>query len=339
MTDRAASERPLPGAAGGAPRLRRLRRTPALRDWVAEVDLDARRLVWPLFVGPGSGAPEPIPAIPGIARHAVGGCAELARALWDEGLRAVLLFGQAVRKDPEGREAWADDGVVPSAIRELKRGAPELIVVGDVCLCAYTDHGHCGVLKGGRVDNDASVERLGRVAAAQARAGADLVAPSAMMDGQVGGIRRALDDAGLPDTGILAYSTKHASAFYGPFREAEGSAPAFGDRAGYQMDYRNAREAMREMALDVAEGADVLMVKPAIPSLDLLARARRRFDLPLAAFQVSGEYAALALAGERGVLDTRAAAIETLTAMRRAGADLLVTYFARDAARWLGRRA
>lgn len=321
---------------GSSPaRHRRLRRTRGLRELFAETDVEPRRLVLPLFVRPGEGGPTPVRSCPGVARYPARSFRALGRALYAEGLRAVLVFGVARRKDAEGRDAWSDSGLVPAAVRELKAGAPGLVVATDVCLCAYTSHGHCGVLAGREVDNDATVERLARVAEAHARSGADLVAPSAMMDGQVGGIRRALDAGGFPDTGILAYSTKHASAFYGPFREIERSSPAFGDRAGYQMDFRNAREALREMEADAAEGADVLMVKPALTSLDLLVRARRRFDLPLAAFQVSGEYAMLHAAAARGLLELRPAALETLAAVRRAGADLTVTYFAREAARWV----
>jgi porphobilinogen synthase len=272
--------------------------------------------------------------MPGIERYTVGSLPALARDLTRSGIRGVLVFGVGRRKDPQGSDAWAPDGIVPGAVRAIKRVAPELVVATDVCLCAYTSHGHCGVLRGGSVANDATCERLGRIAVAHARAGADVVAPSAMMDGQVGWIGAALDAAGLEETAIMAYSTKHASAFYGPFREAEESSPAFGDRRGYQMDPRNGREALREMDLDIVEGADILMVKPALTSLDLLARARERFALPLAAYHVSGEYSMLKLAAARGILDEQAAVEETLGAIRRAGADLIVTYFARDVARW-----
>ncbi|MGI0053650.1 MAG: porphobilinogen synthase [Thermoplasmata archaeon] len=315
-------------------RLRRLRRTASLRDWVAETEVEPRRLIYPVFVGPGRGAPEPIPSMPGIERHPVGVVDRLGRELDREGIRSVLLFGSARRKDAGGSDAWAPDGLVPEAVRALKRAAPGIVVVTDVCLCAYTSHGHCGVLRDGAVDNDPSAERLGRVAVAHARAGADVVAPSAMMDGQVLRIREALDRAGYGATAILAYASKHASALYGPFRRAEGSTPSSGDRRGYQMDWRNAREAIREMEVDAAEGADLLMVKPALTSLDLLARARRRFRQPLAAYQVSGEYAMLKAAASAGVVEERPAVEETLGAIRRAGADLIVTYFARDVARW-----
>ncbi|MGA8302671.1 MAG: porphobilinogen synthase [Thermoplasmata archaeon] len=315
-------------------RLRRLRRTTSLRDWVAETDVELRRLVYPIFVRPGRGRPEPIPSMPGVPRYTVGNLASLAHELEDEGVRAVLLFGVGRTKDAEGSDAWSPEGVVPEAVRALKVAAPNLVVTTDVCLCAYTSHGHCGVVRNGVIDNDPSSLRLGRIAVAHADAGADVVAPSAMMDGQVARIRTALDRAGHEETGILAYSSKHASAFYGPFRDAEQSTPTFGDRRSYQMDFRNAREALRQMDRDAAEGADLLMVKPALTSLDLLARARRRFLVPLAAFQVSGEYAMLKAAAARGVLDERAAVEETLTAVRRAGADLIITYFARDVARW-----
>jgi len=305
-----------------------------LRDWVAETEVELRRLVYPLFVRPGRGRPEPVPSMPGVDRYTVHDIGPLARQLEGEGIRSVLLFGVARAKDAEGSDAWAPDGLVPEAVRAIKRAAPGLVVVTDVCLCAYTSHGHCGVVRDGAVLNDPSCERLGRVAVAHAEAGADVVAPSAMMDGQVAWIRAALDAAGHEETAILAYSTKHASAFYGPFRDAEQSTPAFGDRRSYQMDYGNAREALHEMELDAAEGADLLMVKPALTSLDLLARARERFRLPLAAYQVSGEYATIKAAAARGVVEERAAVEETLCAIRRAGADLIITYFARDFARW-----
>ena len=315
-------------------RLRRLRRTPALREWVAETRVEPGRLIYPVFVRADPGPSEPVPSLPGVQRYAVRDLPSLARELDAEGVRAVLLFGAGRTRDAEGRDAWAPDGVVPEAVRAIKRSTPEIVVATDVCLCAYTSHGHCGVVERGEVRNDPTCERLGRVAVAHARAGADVVAPSAMMDGQVARIRAALDRAGHPETAILAYSSKHASAFYGPFREAEGSAPEFGDRRGYQMDYRNAREALREMDRDAEEGADLLMVKPALTSLDLLVRARDRFLLPLVAYHVSGEYAALKAAVVAGIVEERPAVEETLTAIRRAGADLIITYFARDFARW-----
>jgi porphobilinogen synthase len=321
---------------GFGARLRRLRRTAGLRETLAETDLAARHLMLPLFVARGEGPPEPIPSMDGVNRYPAAALADLARELREVGIGSVLLFGTVARKDPEGRGADAADSAVAEAIRALRAASPELVIATDVCLCAYTTHGHCGVVApDGSVDNEATLERLARVAVAHATAGADLVAPSAMMDGQVERIRRALDGAGRDSTGILAYSTKHASAFYGPFRDAEGSAPSFGDRRGYQMDPRNGREAMRELLADAEEGADILMVKPALTSLDLLARARARVDLPLAAFQVSGEHAMLKSAAARGAIDERSAVLETLMAIRRAGADLVVTYFAVDAARWI----
>ncbi len=334
MPARKGTRREGAGSATPPTRLRRLRRTEALRELVAETSVEPRRLVYPIFVRPGRGPPEPVPSMPGVARYAVADVGRLAGEVASEGLRAVLLFGVGRRKDEEGRDAWAADGVVPEAIRAIKRSAPGVVVITDVCLCAYTTHGHCGTVRDGEVDNDATLDRLGRVAAAHAAAGADLVAPSAMMDGEVAAIRSALDGAGYPATAILAYASKHASAFYAPFREAEDSTPAFGDRRGYQIDFRNGREALRAIARDLAEGADLLMVKPALTSLDLLARARRRTPVPLVAYQVSGEYATIKAAAAAGVVDERAAVIETLTAIRRAGADLIVTYFARDAARW-----
>jgi porphobilinogen synthase len=315
-------------------RLRRLRRSAALRNWVAETEVELRRLVYPLFVRPGRGGPESVPSMPGIQRYTVRDLTTLVPQLEIEGLRSVLLFGIGRTKDAEGSDAWAADGVVPRAVRAIKRAAPGVVVVTDVCLCAYTSHGHCGVIRRGDVTNDLTCERLARAAVVHADAGADVVAPSAMMDGQVAWIRAALDRAGHEETAILAYSSKHASAFYGPFRDVEQSTPAFGDRRSYQMDFRNAREALHEMELDAAEGADLLMVKPAITSLDLLVRARRHFRQPLVAFQVSGEYAMLKAAADRGVVEERAAVEETLGALRRAGADLIVTYYARDMARW-----
>jgi porphobilinogen synthase len=315
-------------------RLRRLRRTAALRNWSAETDVELRRLIYPIFVRPGRGDPDSTPSFPGILRYPVRHLPPLAARLEREGIRAVLLFGIARTKDAEGSDAWSSDSIVAQSVRAIKRAAPGLVVITDVCLCAYTSHGHCGVLRGGAVANDLSCDRLARVAVTHASAGADVVAPSAMMDGQVARLRNALDRTGHEGTAILAYSSKHASAFYGPFRDLEHSTPSFGDRRSYQMDFRNAREALREMELDAEEGADLLMVKPAITSLDLLARARPRFLQPLVAFQVSGEYAMLKAAAERGIVEERAAVEETLTAIRRAGADLIVTYFAPEVARW-----
>ncbi len=313
-------------------RLRRLRRTEEFRRSLSETDLDPARLVYPVFVRPGGGAPEPIESLPGVERHPLESLGERARE-WDrDGVRAVLLFGVPRVKDPEGSGAVDPDGLIPQAIRAIRHSVPTLRIVTDVCLCAYTDHGQCGLLRAGEVDNDATVERLARMALAHARAGADMVAPSAMMDHQVREIRAALDRAGQTATAILAYAAKFASPLYGPFREAAGSAPKSGDRRSYQLPIGNAREALREMAADAAEGADLLMVKPALPYLDILARARRRFDLPLVAYQVSGEYAMLRAAAARGWIDEAAAIDESLIAMRRAGADWIITYFAREVA-------
>ena len=309
----------------------RLRRTPALRGLVRETRLHPGMLVAPLFVRTGTHVREEISSMPGQHRLSVDELAPDAERLLTAGVQSVLLFGLPETKDADGSGAWADDGIAQTAIRELRRAAgEELAIIADVCLCEYTDHGHCGVLRGASVDNDATLSLLARTAASLADAGADVVAPSAMMDGQVAAIREA-----LPDTAILAYAAKHASAFYGPFREAADSAPAFGDRRSYQMDPANGREALAEILADVEQGADMIMVKPALPALDLVAAARAHTNLPVAAYQVSGEYAAICAAAERGWLDRRAAALESLTAMSRAGAGILVTYFALEAARWL----
>jgi len=317
-------------------RPRRLRRTPALRALVRETRLHPAMLVAPLFVRPGSGIREPIDSMPGQARLSPDVAAEEAARLADLGVGGVILFGLPEAKDPLGTGASADEGIVQDAFRRIRALQLPLVTIADTCLCEYTDHGHCGPLAGdGSVDNDAALRRLAETALSQARAGADIVAPSAMMDGQVAAIRSALDGAGLDQVAIMGYAAKHASAFYGPFREAADSAPAFGDRRGYQMDPANGREALREMALDVAEGADILLVKPALPGLDLVAAARARFDLPIAAYQVSGEYAMLAAAGERGWLDGRRAMLEAVTAIVRAGAGIVLTYAAGDIATWL----
>jgi len=308
-------------------RLRRLRRTGALRDLVRETTLSSDDLVMPLFV-----APEALPneRLPALSRHTVEGtvreCEELLRA----GVNAVILFGIPEEKDDEGSGAWIDDGIVQQALRALRPRFPELLLMTDVCLCEYTSHGHCGVIADGEVDNDATLELIARTAVSHVEAGADVVAPSDMMDGRVAAIR-----AELPQTPIVAYSVKYASAFYGPFRDAADSAPAFGDRRGYQMDPGNVREALRECEQDVTEGADMLMVKPALPYLDVLRAARDRFDLPLAAYNVSGEYAMIKAAAAAGDLDERAAVLESLTAIRRAGADVVFTYWAKDVASWL----
>ena len=317
-------------------RLRRLRQNAAIRSLVRETTADLAHLVQPLFVREDESIPADIPSLPGIRRHTVSEAAHEAKELAALGVPAVILFGLPSLKDPLARGAYAEDGVVQEATRAVKRAAPDLTVLTDVCLCEYTDHGHCGVLRGGRIDNDASLELLSRTAVSQATAGADIVAPSAMMDGQVAAIRTALDQANFEDTIILAYAAKHASAFYGPFREAAGSAPLFGDRRTYQKDPANLRESLREIALDLEEGADIVMVKPALPYLDVIHAARQRFDAPLAAYAVSGEYALIKAAAERGWIDERAVVEETLTAIRRAGADLILTYHAKDVARWRG---
>ncbi len=323
----------------GAQRPRRLRRTAALRALVKTTRLDAGQLVMPLFIISGRDRSQPIPSLPGHSRLSADLAVIRARELARLGVGGVLLFGVPDRKDESGSGAADPDGPVPSALRALKDANLPLAVAADVCLCEYTTHGHCGVLSGGEVDNDATLPLLAEAAVAYADAGADVVGPSGMMDGQVAALRAALDGAGHAGTAIMAYASKAASAYYAPFREAAGSTPAFGDRRGYQMDYSNAREAMREMDLDVREGADILMVKPALTSLDLLVRAQSRFDLPLAAYHVSGEVAMLEAAAERGWIDRRSAAIETLTAIVRAGAGIVITYLAADVAGWLREEA
>jgi porphobilinogen synthase len=312
-------------------RPRRLRATPALRSLVRETTLAPSNFVLPLFVREGKGDARPIASMPGHAQHPVDGLAAQAREARKLGLAGVLLFGLPADKDPMGLSSGARDGVVPRAIRAIRDAAPDLLVATDVCLCAYTDHGHCGVVRDGRVDNDATLPLLADMALGHARAGADIVAPSAMMDGQVAAIRSA-----VPQTTILSYAAKYASAFYGPFREAADSAPRFGDRATYQMDPANADEAMREIEADLEEGADIVMVKPALAYLDVVRRARDRFACPIAAYNVSGEYAMVKAAAAAGWLDERRAALEVLTSIRRAGAGLIVTYHALEAARWLG---
>jgi porphobilinogen synthase len=317
-------------------RLRRLRATSALRGLVRETRLDPADFVLPMFVAHGIDRREPIPAMPGVDRlsiaHAVAEAAEAAEA----GIPGVLLFGLPAAKDEEGSGAWDNEGVVQLATRAIKEALPELIVITDLCLCEYTTHGHCGVIAAdGTVDNDSTIELLSRTAVSQARAGADIVAPSDMMDGRVGVIRAGLDEEGFTDTPILAYAAKFASSFYGPFREAVDSAPAFGDRRSYQMDPANGDEAVREALLDVEEGADILMVKPALPYLDLLRRIKDETRMPLAAYHVSGEYSMLKAAVAAGYLDEQTAVLETLTSIRRAGADIIITYYAKEAARWL----
>ncbi len=316
-------------------RPRRLRRTAALRALARETRLSPDRFIYPLFVRTGGGIREPIASMPGQFRLTVDKLAGEAAELRALGVRAVLLFGLPEHKDPLGSGAYDENGIVQQAVRVLREADPELVIAADVCLCEYTSHGHCGVVRGGTVQNDETLDLLARTATALAAAGADIVAPSAMMDGQVGAIRRALDEAGQTDVAVMGYSAKYASAFYGPFREAAGSAPQFGDRRAYQMDPPNVREALREIALDLEEGADLVMVKPALAYLDVIRAAREVVPVPLAAYNVSGEYAMVMAAAEREWLDARAAALEMLTAIARAGADIIITYFAKDAARWL----
>jgi porphobilinogen synthase len=313
-------------------RPRRLRRTEAIRRMVRETALSPADFIYPLFVTPGKGVRQEVAAMPGVVRRSVDLLVEEARAAWDQGVPAVLLFGLPQKKDDTGSEAASPRGAVQQAVRALKKALPELAVITDVCLCGYTTHGHCGIVHKGAIDNDATLEVLSLVALSHAEAGADLVAPSDMMDGRVGAIREALDDRGFEMVGILSYAVKYASAFYGPFREAAESAPQYGDRRGYQMDPANAREAMREATLDVEEGADIIMVKPALPYLDIISQVAGEFDVPIAAYQVSGEYSMIKAAAAKGWLDERAVMLESLTAIKRAGADLILTYFAREAA-------
>jgi porphobilinogen synthase len=316
-------------------RMRRLRGTRALRGLVRETSLAPSDLVYPMFVAHGLDRREPIQAMPGIERLSIAHAVDEAGQAAALGIPGVLLVGIPAAKDPEGSGAWDEEGVVQLATRAIKEAHPETIVITDLCLCEYTEHGHCGVLRGDTVDNDATLELLARTAVSQARAGADIVAPSDMMDGRVGIIRAALDEEGFTETPILAYSAKFASAFYGPFREAAGSTPSFGDRRGYQLDPANGREALREARLDVDEGADMLMVKPALPYLDLIRTIKDDTGLPLAAYNVSGEYAMLKAASAAGYLDEQSAVLETLTSIRRAGADIVITYHAKEAAAWL----
>ena len=314
-------------------RPRRLRRTEALRRLVRETHVTLDHLVQPLFIVPGRGVSQPVPSMPGVAQLSVDRAAEECRALVDLGVPAVLLFGIPESKDARGSGAVDPDGIIPRALRAIRAVAPALILMTDVCLCEYTDHGHCGLLGAHDVDNDPTLAVLAAEAVAHARAGADVVAPSDMMDGRVGAIRRALDEQGFAALPIMSYAAKFASGLYGPFRDAAGSTPAFGDRRGYQMDPANVEEALREVALDVEEGADIVMVKPALPYLDVVRRVKERFGYPVAAYQVSGEYAMVKAAAANGWLDEERVVAETLTAIRRAGADVIITYFAKDVAR------
>jgi len=316
-------------------RLRRLRRTSGIRQMVRETRLTPSDLIQPLFVRHGGGESTPIDSMPGQSHHGIDGLVETAADAHAAGVPAVLIFGLPARKDEAGSEAYDPEGIVQLGVRAIKAEVPELTVITDVCLCQYTSHGHCGVLRDGIVENDISLELLADTAVSHAAAGADMVAPSDMMDGRVGVIRSSLDSDGLTETAIMAYSAKFASAFYGPFRDAAHSTPSEGDRKGYQMDPGNGNEAVREALLDIEEGADLVMVKPALPYLDVLRRLRSETLVPLAAYQVSGEYAMLEAAAARGLVDRRAAALEALTGIRRAGADLVITYYAAEAAGWL----
>jgi porphobilinogen synthase len=322
-----------------ATRLRRLRKTGVLRDLVRETSLEVRHLLYPMFVTVGADAVAgraPIASMPGVDRLSIDAAVEEAGAAAAAGIPGVLLFGLPATKDEEGSGAWDDEGVVQLATRAIKAAHPDLLVIADLCLCEYTSHGHCGVLRGdGSVDNDSTLELLARTAVSQAEAGADVIAPSDMMDGRIGHLRTALDEHGMGDLPLMAYSAKFASAFYGPFREAADSAPERGDRRGYQMDPANGDEALREVLLDVEEGADIVMVKPAVAYLDVIRRVKDATRMPVAAYNVSGEYAMVKAAAAAGALDERAVVLETLTAIRRAGADIVITYHAKDAARWL----
>jgi porphobilinogen synthase len=326
-----------PASAGAFPirRPRRLRGREPLRRMIRETTLEIADFVYPAFVCHGRGVREEIPSMPGVFHLSTDVLAEEAAAVTSDGIPAMLLFGLPRFKDEMGSEAYDDEGIVQQAVRAIKSAAPDLIVITDLCLCEYTSHGHCGVIRDGNVDNDATLPLLAQTAVSQAQSGADVIAPSDMMDGRVGAIRQALDERGYGETPIMAYSAKYASAFYGPFRDAADSAPQFGDRRGYQMDPANAREAMEEIALDVAEGADIVMVKPALLYLDVIRLARETFTQPIAAYNVSGEYSMIKAAARNGWLNERQAALEALTAIKRAGADIIISYFARDVARWL----
>jgi porphobilinogen synthase len=316
-------------------RLRRFRRTAALRTLVRETRLDLADFVYPLFACPGVGVEQPLEGLPGITRRSIDVLCEEAEELRRLGVEAVLLFGIPEEKDEVGSGAYDDDGIVQRALRSLRQCAPDLVLVTDVCLCEYTSHGHCGVVQDREVLNDVSLELVARTAVSHAEAGADAVAPSDMMDGRIGAVRGLLDGDGFEHIPVVAYTAKYASSFYGPFREAAGTAPAFGDRKTYQLDPPNVREALRECELDLGEGADALMIKPALPYLDVISAARQRFAAPIFAYNVSGEYAMIKAAAASGWLDERQAALETLTAIKRAGADVIISYWAKELARWL----
>jgi porphobilinogen synthase len=316
-------------------RMRRLRRTESIRRLVAETSLSPPNFIAPIFVRYGQKIVEPVEAMPGVNRYSVDTVGNYVKRLGEAKIPAVLLFGIPDSKDEVGSGAYASDGIVPRAIAEVKKATPSMLVAADVCLCEYTSHGHCGLIKDGQVDNDRTLPLLAKAAVEYAKAGADIVAPSAMMDFQVSTIRSALDDARQGETVVMGYSAKYASSFYGPFREAAGSAPSFGDRREYQMGYPNSRQAMREIEKDIQEGADIIMVKPALSYLDIIAKARSQFDHPIAAYNVSGEYSTIKAAALNGWIDERAMAMEVLTSIRRAGADMIITYFAEAAAGWL----
>ncbi|MCX6641717.1 MAG: porphobilinogen synthase [bacterium] len=315
-------------------RPRQLRRTESIRCLVRETTLSVDDLIWPIFVKPKS-EDEPVASMPGVVRYNPIRAAEEAATAFQSGIKAILIFGIPAYKDETGSASWQDDGVVQQAIRAIKSTTPDLVVIADVCLCEYTSHGHCGVLKDGEVDNDVTLDLLSRQSLSFLRAGVDVIAPSDMMDGRIGHIRKSMDEAGFGNRAIMAYSVKYASAFYGPFRDAAGSAPSFGDRKGYQMDPANVREAVREVQLDIEEGADIVMVKPALAYLDVIQRVRSKTELPLAAFNVSGEYAMIKAAAAMGWLDEKRTVLEILTGIKRAGADLIITYHAREAVQWI----
>ncbi len=325
-----------------ATRLRRLRQHPVLRDLVRETELTARDLIFPLFVRPGRGIKKAIASMPGNYQLSVDRLVEEVGAAAELGVRAFILFGIPEHKDAEGSSAWHDEGIVQVALRALKKQNPEVLLITDECFCEYTDHGHCGVLRetGGRLDvaNDETLPLLVRQCVSHAQAGADMVAPSGMMDGMVAAIRKGLDEAGFSWLPIMSYAAKYASGFYGPFRDAAESPPQFGDRSGYQMDPANSGEALREVALDIAEGADIIMVKPALAYLDIIRRVKERFDVPIAAYNVSGEFAMVKAAAEKGWIDEKRVALEILTSIKRAGADMILTYYAPDAAKWITAR-
>lgn len=318
-------------------RMRRLRSSDAMRRMVRQTNININNLVYPMFVREGKRIKEPIKSLAGCFHFSPDMIVKEAQEINSLGIPAILLFGLPEKKDATGSQAWAENGVIQQAVSEIKSKVPELLIITDICLCEYTDHGHCGVIKDGKVDNDATCELLAKVALSHAQAGADIVAPSDMMDGRVKFIRQALEENSFQDIAIMSYAAKYASAFYGPFREAAQSAPAFGDRKTYQMDPANSDQAMAEIAEDIEEGADIIMVKPALPYLDIIYRARQRFDCPIAAYNVSGEYVMLNAAADAGLLNKQAAMMEMLTAIKRAGADILITYFAKDIAKMINK--